>query len=353
MVSSVETFETTDTGPWATTSRRLLARHIIGSGLELGPGNVPFPVGPGTSVRVVDRWRPEENHEVFAEWGLEVAEFVVPDIVADLNTDRLQAVPDASQDFVICSHVLEHLAEPIGLLADMHRVLRPGGVAMIYLPDRRRTYDRYRNGTPLSHLVAEYEAGVTEVDNEHIVDFLTNVALPSESSSSVTRGMPIGDSPEERREHLDRWRRYSIHVHCWEAQEFLSMLLYGIEHLGWRWEFVDGMVTEDEGELGIEFGFVLRVCTAEVTSAALREHLDASWHVWHEARLGRLRVLGEGAASQARLERIDRSVPMRLYHLGKRVTRRTRDRKLRERPPASAPLGRWSRALVAARRGPR
>jgi SAM-dependent methyltransferase len=273
-------------------------------------------------VQIVDRWRPEENHEVFADWGFETADFVAPDIVADLNRDRLRGVPDASQDFVICSHVLEHVADPIGLLVDVHRVLRPGGVAMICLPDRRRTYDRYRDGTPLSHLVAEYEAGVTEVDDEHLVDFLTNVAVPSDPSPSVTRGLPIGDTPAERRQTLDRWRRYSIHVHCWEPEEFLAVLRYGIEYLGWRWEFVDGMVAEDEGEAGIEFGFVLRVCTAEATSAALRDHLETSWSVWRAAGEHQRQLREAAAAQGARLARIDASAPMRLYRLGKGVARR-------------------------------
>src|SRR6202050_913200 len=187
MASAVETYATTATGPWGTTSRRLLARQIVGSGLELGPGHVPFPGGPGVSVRIVDRWNPKENHDLFPE--LEHADFVMPDVVADLNTDRLQPVSDASQDFVICSHVLEHLAEPIGLVADIHRVPRPGGVAMIFLPDRRRAFDRFRDGTPLAHLVAEYEAGVTEVDDAHLIDYLNDVAVFHESSSSVTRGI--------------------------------------------------------------------------------------------------------------------------------------------------------------------
>ena len=342
---SVEAYNTSDPNPWAKVSRRLLARNIVGSGLEIGPGHVPFPVGPGTSIRVVDRWRPEENRELFDELG--DAKFAMPDIVADLNTERLQAVPDASQDFVICSHVLEHVAEPIGLLADIHRVLRPGGVMLLLLPDRHRTFDRNRDGTPLAHLVAEYESGVTEVDDEHLIEYLQKVSVPSASSSSFVEGIPIGDTPEERRETLDVQRRRSIHVHCWDDEEFFLVLLWGIEHLGWRWEFIDGMVTDDEGDTGIEFGFVFRVCDVDEASAVVRDRLDAGWHLWRESRVGLLDSLATaqrraaaaehaaavarqaaGAAEeaagvlQARLDRIDRSLPMRLYHFGRRVTRR-------------------------------
>src|SRR5690606_20581453 len=103
---------------------------------------------------------------------LDDPEFTKPDIVCDLNVDRLKSLDDASQDFVIASHVLEHLADPIGMLDEIHRVLRPGGVALVLLPDMRRTFDRFRPVARLDHLVAEYEAGVTEVDDEHVREFL-------------------------------------------------------------------------------------------------------------------------------------------------------------------------------------
>src|SRR5436190_9220256 len=122
-----------------TTARRALARHLHGDGLELGPGHAPFPLPAGVRVRYVDRWSPAENEALFPE--LDDPTFPVPDIVADLDRDRLGAVEDATVDFVVASHVLEHVADPLALLADIHRVLRIGGVALVLLPDRRATFD--------------------------------------------------------------------------------------------------------------------------------------------------------------------------------------------------------------------
>lgn len=44
--------------------------------------------------------------------------------------------PDNTFDFVICSEVLEHLADDSAGLREMHRVLRPGGTLMVSVPDR-------------------------------------------------------------------------------------------------------------------------------------------------------------------------------------------------------------------------
>jgi SAM-dependent methyltransferase len=51
-----------------------------------------------------------------------------PDVVADL---REAAYRTASVDWIVCSHVLEHIAELSPAVDEMLRILRPGGVAWI------------------------------------------------------------------------------------------------------------------------------------------------------------------------------------------------------------------------------
>lgn len=53
----------------------------------------------------------------------------------DLGTDlQLADIPAGSQDYVFSSHALEHVRDWRGTLAEFRRVLRPGGVAFLYLP---------------------------------------------------------------------------------------------------------------------------------------------------------------------------------------------------------------------------
>jgi SAM-dependent methyltransferase len=258
--------------------RRLLSRHLLGSGVELGPGHQPFPLAfPGAEVAYVDRWEPDENRGLFPELGSD-ASFPKPDYVCNIDTDRLKVLADASQDFVIASHILEHVADPIGLIDEINRVLRPGGVALILLPDRRRTFDRHRVPTSLEHLVAEYERGVTEVDDAHVLEFLEKTSAPDEFRAIV-------EGPEdERRAGLDLHRQRSIHVHCWADDEFLPVLTFSIRSLGHRWEFVDGVLPDDEGPDGIEFGYVLTKTGVEVGGDVLADRLAAAWSAWAQPR---------------------------------------------------------------------
>jgi SAM-dependent methyltransferase len=244
----------------------------VGSGIELGPGHHPFALTlPGADVRYVDRWRADESGRLFPQLAAEHP-FTEPDVIADFNTDRLAPIVDASQDFVIASHVVEHLAEPIGFLSEVHRVLRPGGVALILLPDRHRTRDRARTPTSLAHLVAEYEAGVDEVSEAHLVEWLRN------------RGKPLGTGPEEQRETFERHRKRSIHVHCWDAPEFLQVILWGIDHLDEQWEFVDGSLPLDESPPGIEFSFVLQRSHVCIDPATRHRRFEEAWTAWEDAR---------------------------------------------------------------------
>jgi len=54
-----------------------------------------------------------------------------PDLVCDAAAVALR---DATVDVVVCSELLEHLADPDSALAEIARVLRPGGVLILSTP---------------------------------------------------------------------------------------------------------------------------------------------------------------------------------------------------------------------------
>lgn len=241
----------TSTPPDPLVIRRRFASHLSGEGIEIGPGHVPFPVPPTLSVRYVDRWEPTVNSSLFPELGGQSG-FPKPDVIANLDMERLTSLPDASQDFVIASHVLEHLANPLAMLVDIHRVMRPGALLVVLIPDRHRTFDRDRSPTPLPHLIDEYRRDVREVDDAHIIDFLIGT-LPEPDGD---RG-PAQPTREFTAEEINLHRRRSVHVHVWDLDEFGEVMGYASEELGLRWNVIDAMPPGAEGTYGDEFGWVL------------------------------------------------------------------------------------------------
>lgn len=78
---------------------------------------------------------------------------------------------DATFDGVFCSHVLEHVNNPLGLLKEIKRVLKKGGRIFIITPDYIMTHHRYHQGfwsdyshkncfTPESLNMIFYDAGL-------------------------------------------------------------------------------------------------------------------------------------------------------------------------------------------------
>jgi SAM-dependent methyltransferase len=236
----------------------------------------------------VDRWDPGENRELFPELG-DGAPFPKPGIVADLDVDKLSSLPTESQDFVIASHILEHLSDPLGQLAEIHRVLRIGGVALILLPDRRYTFDHRRSATPLEHVIEDHRAGTTTVCDEHVEDFLRNTGGWDEH-------MDLPENREERNRIFDLHRRRSIHVHCWTQDEFLPVLVHTARSMNMRWNLEDALFVEDVPG-AFEFGLVLRRAGAGLDGDLCARRLELEYEqLWRRSLAARVTPLSEPAA---------------------------------------------------------
>ena len=65
--------------------------------------------------------------------GIDVSSYPCVDIVYDLNKYPWP-IPDSSFDIALCKDVVEHLDNTIGMMEELHRVLKPGGKIIIYTP---------------------------------------------------------------------------------------------------------------------------------------------------------------------------------------------------------------------------
>ena len=225
-----------------------LSRYLADPVLEIGPGISPFPVPKGTTRILAERPFKGSIIDLFPELGPDA---IAPegDVYLDLDTDGLRQFGPNSLGSVVVSHVLEHTANPLRAISEIHRVLRERGRTLIALPDRRLTFDRARPGTTVDHLAAEFVASIAEVADDHIIEFCIYV-----------EGRAPGDISESLIAHH---RERSIHAHCWTAEEFLAAVTYLISTNEVGFDLVDFMGVEHsiDGNNDEEFVFVFEKCS--------------------------------------------------------------------------------------------
>jgi SAM-dependent methyltransferase len=238
---------------------------------------------------------------------------------------------DASQDFVIASHVFEHLANPLAMLVESHRVLKPGGVLLLLLPDRRMTSDVSRPPTTLEHLVAEYHADVREVDDAHLLEYVRLVQRYD------------GEDPDKDAELLATARMRSVHVHCWTEDSWFPVVEYAVDELGCSFDLVE-LVLAGDIPGSKEFGYVLRRTPEPASPAEDLARLVGTRDLMMQTRFAQ----GELATRKAVQER-DRQISQLKARLEEREALIARMRKV----PGAVTLyraGRRARARIAWRR---
>ncbi len=125
-----------------------------GRGLEVGPSFSPFVrKSSGADVCVVDHLSTEALREKYAGHGVDADGIESVDIVWNGGSLADACRERGPFDYVIASHVLEHIADPLRFLADCELMLAPGGVVSLVLPDHRLCFDYFRPPTTIGQWV--------------------------------------------------------------------------------------------------------------------------------------------------------------------------------------------------------
>lgn len=150
--------------------------EAIASGLEIGPGCSPLVAGrPGFNVRVLDHAPRHELVEKFKVYGEDTTCLPEVDYVWD-GRPYLDLVGDQRFDYIVASHVIEHVPDLIGFLNNCSSVLNPGGVLALAVPDRRLTFDYYRPRSSLARVVDAHLQGRTRPSPGDMVEHVQFMA---------------------------------------------------------------------------------------------------------------------------------------------------------------------------------
>jgi SAM-dependent methyltransferase len=189
----------------------VLARDDVASGLgcyrvcrPLFEGKIGFEIGGPSSIFARGDLFPVypvaaridnsnfSRETIWGEFSPGGAQFRVDERCAPGNQYIAEAVdlsfiPSASYDFVLSSHTLEHVANPLRALSEWMRILKERGVLSLVLPHKEGTFDHRRPVTTLKHLIQDFEQQTTEADLTHLDEILRlhDLALDPPAGDSV------------------------------------------------------------------------------------------------------------------------------------------------------------------------
>jgi SAM-dependent methyltransferase len=88
------------------------------------------------------------------------------------EASNLESIETGSYDFLLSSHVIEHLANPLRGLHEWLRVLKASGYLILILPHYAGTFDHQRPVTRMDHLIDDFGRGIKEDDLTHLAEIL-------------------------------------------------------------------------------------------------------------------------------------------------------------------------------------
>jgi SAM-dependent methyltransferase len=102
----------------------------------------------------------------------------------------LRTIADGRYDFVLASHVLEHIANPIKALRHWQRVLKTAGHLVLALPHRDGSLPLSRPVTRMEHLITDWRNDMPETDLTHVDESVEgNSSLKDQASKDENRAL--------------------------------------------------------------------------------------------------------------------------------------------------------------------
>ena len=148
-------------------------------GLEIGPLTSPRIRKSEGPVFYLDHVTTDELRAKYAEnerLRPSLDSIVDVDFVQREGTSLTEVFEDEVRfDYVLASHVIEHVPNVIGWLMEISEILRPGGFLSLVAPDKRFCFDVNRTPTEMSELVDAYLRDLRHPSSRQIFDFMSRV----------------------------------------------------------------------------------------------------------------------------------------------------------------------------------
>ena len=135
-----------------------------------------------------------------------------------LEGNNLNKIKDNHFDFLISSHTLEHIANPIKALIEWKRIIIKGGCLFLILPNKKNNFDHTRKITEFDHLIYDYDNKTEEDDMTHLDEVL--------NKHDLSKDLPAGDFENFKARSIDNFNNRHLHHHVFSENLLIQIFEY-------------------------------------------------------------------------------------------------------------------------------
>lgn len=225
-------------------ARILAPLDARGRGLEIGPSHNPVaPKREGYDVEVLDHADRAALVNKYRDHGVDLDAIEEVDFVWKGGSYAELTGRSAHYDWIIASHVVEHVPDLVGFLNDCDTLLREGGVLSLAVPDKRYCFDRLRALTGLSQLIDAHLQGRRNHSPGQVADYFLNVVkldgrIAWDAALAVGRSLSSVEfvhTVQDANTGMDAVRKHDAYldIHAWcFTPSWFRLLLDDLNRLG-------------------------------------------------------------------------------------------------------------------------
>lgn len=127
------------------------------NGIEIGPNNNPIASKKdGYNVKIIDIMDKEQLIKINKKNNLDFSNIEKVDFIWKGEKYSKLTKKKRFYDWIIASHVIEHVPDLISFLNNCDEILKEDGVISLAIPDKRYCFDHFRPITGLSKIIDAY-----------------------------------------------------------------------------------------------------------------------------------------------------------------------------------------------------
>ncbi len=233
---------------------------LKGKGLEIGPSINPIaPKSAGYDVEILDHLSASALKEKYLNHGVDIS--VIEEVDYVWSGEKIVDLVGKKNyyDWIIASHVIEHVPDFIQFLNDCQELLKPGGKLSLVIPDMRYCFDFFGWPTMTGALIDAFEANVRRPTKGQVFDSYVNscslansISWDSASSGEIKL---LHEFDVAKNLYKQASAGEYVDAHCWRfIPNSFRLLMLDLQCL----DFTNMEISGEYDTCGCEFFFTLK-----------------------------------------------------------------------------------------------